>query len=430
MTREELGKEDFYGLSIAPTLLDRIESMGFKHPTPIQHKAIPIACRGEDVVGIAQTGTGKTLAFCVPMLQQMSARGKKGLILLPTRELAIQVLETLTKLGGPLGLRTALLIGGTNQSPQVRQLKAKPHIIVATPGRLIDMMEQKHAQLDQIGVLVLDEADRMLDMGFVEAVEAIAATLPATRQTLLFSATLSTTILQLSKHLMKEPREIRITPHQCSSEHIEQRLHYTDDLTHKRRLLDHVLTQKEVDMAIVFTATKHYADTLVEHLQKEGHDAAALHGDMRQRQRTHTINRLRRGEIRILVATDVAARGIDVPEITHVINFDLPRTTEDYVHRIGRTGRAGAKGVALSFATPCEAQLVRRIEQFTKQSMQRVSIPGFEPKCRDTQNTPSSPRSHKQGMPWRKKPTQPYAGKAPKRKHRPSTPRTAYASGR
>ena len=224
MPREELNQEQFYGLGIAPTLLERIEALGFEHPTPIQHKAIPIACRGEDVVGIAQTGTGKTLAFSVPMLQQMSARGKKGLILLPTRELAIQVLETLTKLGGPLGLRTALLIGGTNQNPQIKQLRAKPHIIVATPGRLIDMMEQRHANLDQIGVLVLDEADRMLDMGFAPQLKKILAKVPTDRQTMLFSATMPEQIAQIAKQYMKSPLRIEVAPSGTTAERVDQEM--------------------------------------------------------------------------------------------------------------------------------------------------------------------------------------------------------------
>ena len=221
MSREELSTQDFYGLGIAPTLLERLDALGFKHPTPIQFKAIPIATSGEDVVGIAQTGTGKTLAFSIPLLQQMSAKGKKGLILLPTRELATQVVETLTKLAGPLGLRTALLIGGANVNPQIKQLRAKPHVIVATPGRLIDLMDQKQVKLDQVGVLILDEADRMLDMGFAPQLKRILVNVPEDRQTMLFSATIPEQIASIARQYMKKPLRIEVAPSGTTAELVD-----------------------------------------------------------------------------------------------------------------------------------------------------------------------------------------------------------------
>lgn len=367
MPREELEQEQFYGLGIAPTLLERIEALGFKHPTPIQHKAIPIACRGEDVVGIAQTGTGKTLAFSVPMLQQMSARGKKGLILLPTRELAIQVLETLTKLGGPLGLRTALLIGGTNQNPQIKQLRAKPHVIVATPGRLIDMMEQKHAHLDQIGVLVLDEADRMLDMGFAPQLKKILPKVPTDRQTMLFSATIPEEIATIARQYMKSPLRIEVAPSGTTAERVDQEM-FIVSKNEKTELLEKLLREYRGTI-LVFSRTKHGAKKLARVIRDMGHSAAELHSNRSQSQRQEALKGFSNGKYRVMVATDIAARGIDVKNIELVINFDLPDQLEDYVHRIGRTGRAGLAGKAISFAAPEQKNDILQIERLIKTTL-------------------------------------------------------------
>ncbi len=367
MPREELRQEQFYGLGIAPTLLERIEALGFEHPTPIQHKAIPIACRGEDVVGIAQTGTGKTLAFCVPMLQQMSARGKKGLILLPTRELAIQVLETLTKLGGALGLRTALLIGGTNQNPQVKQLRAKPHVIVATPGRLIDMMEQKHANLDQIGVLVLDEADRMLDMGFAPQLKKILAKVPTDRQTMLFSATMPEQIAQIAKQYMKSPLRIEVAPSGTAAELVDQEM-FIVSKNEKNELLERLLVEYKGTI-LVFSRTKHGAKKITRLIRDLGHSVAEIHSNRSQSQRQEALKGFSNGKYRVMVATDIAARGIDVKNIELVINFDLPDQLEDYVHRIGRTGRAGRSGKAISFAVPEQKNDILQIERMIKTTL-------------------------------------------------------------
>lgn len=367
MPREELNQEQFYGLGIAPTLLERIEALGFKHPTPIQYKAIPIACRGEDVVGIAQTGTGKTLAFSVPMLQQMSARGKKGLILLPTRELAIQVLETLTKLASPLGLRTALLIGGTNQNPQVKQLRAKPHVIVATPGRLIDMMEQKHANLDQIGVLVLDEADRMLDMGFAPQLKKILAKVPTDRQTMLFSATMPEQIAQIAKQYMRSPLRIEVAPSGTTAENVDQEM-FIVSKNEKTELLEKLLHEYRGTI-LIFSRTKHGAKKLARTIRDMGHSAAELHSNRSQSQRQEALKGFSNGKYRVMVATDIAARGIDVKNIELVINYDLPDQLEDYVHRIGRTGRAGNSGKAISFAAPEQKNDILQIERMIKATL-------------------------------------------------------------
>ena len=367
MSRNELEQEDFYGLGIAPTLLERIESLGFEHPTPIQHKAIPVACRGEDVVGIAQTGTGKTLAFSVPMLQQMSARGKKGLILLPTRELAIQVLETLTKLASPLGLRTALLIGGTNQNPQIKQLRAKPHVIVATPGRLIDMMEQKHANLDQIGVLVLDEADRMLDMGFVPQLKKILAKVPTDRQTMLFSATMPEQIAQIAKQYMKSPLRVEVAPSGTTAERVDQEM-FIVSKNEKNELLERLLLEYKGTI-LVFSRTKHGAKKIARQVRDLGHSAAELHSNRSQAQRQEALKGFSTGKYRVMVATDIAARGIDVKNIELVINYDLPDQLEDYVHRIGRTGRAGRSGKAISFAVPEQKNDILQIERMIKTTL-------------------------------------------------------------
>jgi superfamily II DNA/RNA helicase len=276
-------------------------------------------------------------------------------------------------------VKTVCIYGGAPYPFQNREL-AKPYeILVATPGRLIDHMERGRINFSRLEVLILDEADRMLDMGFIEPVEKIAKATPDSRQTLLFSATMKGSVLNLSRNLLNNPVEINIISDILKHENIEQRLHYVDGLDHKYRLLQHLLEDPTINQAIVFTSTKRHADQLVEELYERGYQAAALHGDMNQRQRTRTVSRLRSGEIRILVATDIAARGIDVQTISHVINFDLPGSVEDYVHRIGRTGRAGACGIALSLANTKETQLVRRIEAYTGKKITPHVIPGMEP---------------------------------------------------
>ena len=379
----------FSELSLHPSILKAVEEAGYVTPTPIQCKAIPVVLAGSDLRGSAQTGTGKTAAFILPALNRLMTpssipgRGPRILVLVPTRELAMQVAaETMKYSTHMQRAKTVCIYGGVPYPVQTKELSRPYDILVATPGRLLDFIDRGRIQLSRVEMLILDEADRMLDMGFIEPVEQIAASTPKTRQTLMFSATLKGAVLNLSKRLLNDPVEISLEPEEKNHDNIDQRLHYVDNLNHKHDLLEHLLTDPTVHQAIVFIATKHHADELAEKLCEIGHNAAALHGDMNQRQRTRTIKRLRMGEIKILVATDVAARGIDVQSISHVINFDLPNCAEDYVHRIGRTGRAGAKGVALSFASNKDMSLVKQIEHFTKQKLNAHTIPGMEPKSK------------------------------------------------
>jgi len=382
--------KSFKDLISDPKLLKAIEELGHTIPTPIQEQAIPEVIAGRDLRASAQTGTGKTAAFLLPAMMRLlepstlpptGGFGPRVLILVPTRELAMQVATEAAKYGKHLTrVKTVCIYGGTPYPIQNRELGRPYEILVATPGRLIDHINRGRINLAKVEMFILDEADRMLDMGFIDDVEQIAAATPKSRQTLMFSATLKGSVLQLSKRLLNDPLEIAVAPDQEDLDNIEQRLHYVDNIGHKHRLLDHLLNDLTFNQAIVFTSTKSNADQLVDKLIEGGHHAAALHGDMNQRQRTQTITRLRQGKIRILVATDVAARGIDVQSISHVINFDLPNSAENYVHRIGRTGRAGAKGMALSFAVAKEMELVRRIEQFTGQKITATVIAGMEPK--------------------------------------------------
>ncbi|MCH8049388.1 DEAD/DEAH box helicase [Patescibacteria group bacterium] len=361
MSRKELKQHDFHGLGIAPGLLKRIKALGFVHPTPIQFKAIPIATSGEDVVGIAQTGSGKTLAFSIPMLQHVSATKKIGLVLLPTRELAVQVEETLKKLAGQAGLRTALVIGGMNPQPQIKQLKAKPHIIVATPGRLIDHIEQKHVSLSNVGILILDEADRMLDMGFEPQLKRILSFVPHDRQTMLFSATMPEEIAAIARQYMKKPLRIEVARPGTTAEKIDQEV-FIVPRAEKMDLLQRVL-QEYRGSVLVFSRTKHGAKKIARKIRQMGHTADEIHSNRSQNQRQKALKGFASGKYRVLVATDIAARGIDVEDIELVVNYDLPNQIEDYVHRIGRTGRAGRSGKAISFASPEQKKDIKQIEK-------------------------------------------------------------------
>ncbi|MBI5794491.1 DEAD/DEAH box helicase [Candidatus Uhrbacteria bacterium] len=375
MSRTELEDQQFYGLGIAPTLLERLEALGFKHPTPIQFKAIPVATGGDDVIGIAQTGTGKTLAFSIPMLQQMSARSKMGLVLLPTRELAVQVEETLCKLAGPLGLRTVVLIGGVSMGPQMKGLRAKPHVIVATPGRLIDHLEQKNVRLDRVGVLVLDEADRMLDMGFAPQLKKILAVVPSERQTMLFSATMPEEIAKIARTYMKSPLRVEVAPSGTAAEKVDQEV-YIVPKAEKAQLLGRLL-QEHKGTVLVFTRTKHGARKVARDVAHMRHTVAEIHSNRSQHQRQDALKGFSNGRYRVLVATDIAARGIDVKNIELVLNYDLPDHTEDYVHRIGRTGRAGLSGKAISLADPAQKGDIRQIERLIRKTLQ-VKTPSGE----------------------------------------------------
>lgn len=398
----------FEALNLHSSVLKAIHDSGYTVPTPIQQQAIPELIAGHDVLASAQTGTGKTAAFMLPALHllaapvKMQGRGPRILVLTPTRELALQVSEAAKKYGKYLPrIKVVSILGGMPYPLQNRLLSQPVDILVATPGRLIDHLQRGRIDFKRLQMMVLDEADRMLDMGFIEDVETIAAATPTTRQTLLFSATLDDAIDKVASKLLKSPKRIQVASQKARMDNIEQRLHYVDDLSHKNRLLNHVLGDEKLKQAIVFTATKRDADTLADNLYAQGHAAAALHGDMNQRERTRTLTRLRNGGLRVLVATDVAARGIDVPDITHVINFDLPKFAEDYVHRIGRTGRAGADGIAVSFASQKDSLHLTRIERYTGQKIATHIISGLEPrikprfKSNGAKNTPSMNQKRK-----------------------------------
>jgi len=406
----------FDNLGLHPKILKAVAEAGYSEPTKIQLKVIPKVVRGFDIRASAQTGTGKTAAFLLPVLNRLLApsssagRGPRVLILVPTRELAMQITVQAEKYSKYLrNVKTVCVFGGVPYHTQMRQLSRPYDILIATPGRLIDFMDRRKIGFSRLEVLVLDEADRMLDMGFAEPVEQIVEATPSSRQTLLFSATLQGSVIKLSERLMDKPMEIIVRAERAKGNNINQSLHYVDNLYHKNRLLNHILSEKGVDYAIVFTSTKRHADQLVGELQDKGHQAAALHGDMNQRQRMRTIMQLRNGKIKILVATDVASRGIDVQLITHVINFDLPNNVEDYVHRIGRTGRAGAKGTALSFVAERDAFLVKKIEAFTGQKINVAEIVGLEPRMqqrssRSTQRPRFHPGANRRFRPGTKSP--------------------------
>lgn len=395
----------FDDLKLHSNLMKAIAASGYSNPTPIQQQAIPEVLAGHDILASAPTGTGKTAAFMLPALHRLTAppphtgRGVRVLVLTPTRELAQQVNDAANKYGKFLRLRTANILGGMPYPPQIRQLSQPLDIMVATPGRLIDHLERGRADLSRVELLILDEADRMLDMGFIEDVERIVAATPAARQTLLFSATLDGRIAALAKNLLKDPKRIQLSSAQVQHEHIEQRLHYVDNVAHKNQLLEHFLGTGDINKAIVFTATKRDADALAAELHAKGHPAAALHGDMNQGARSRTVRRLHQGAVRVLVATDVAARGIDVGGISHVINFDMPRQAEDYVHRIGRTGRAGASGIAISFASHKDVSLLRRIEHYTGQPLAAHVVPGLEPRQQPRRQAPEAKRPRAAGRP-------------------------------
>ncbi len=376
----------FASLNLDNALLRAIEESGYTTPTAIQAQAIPVVTAGHDLMASAQTGTGKTAAFMLPALNllatphELKSRGPRILVLVPTRELATQVNEAARKYGKFIRARTVSIVGGMPYPLQNKLLSQPLDILVATPGRLLDHMERGRIDLSRLQMLVLDEADRMLDMGFLPDVERICEQLTAERQTLLFSATLDGDIARIARQILKNPKTIQVATQKEKHANIEQRLHYVDDMTHKNKLLEHLLIAPEVNQVIIFTSTKRHCDVLAEDLYAAGHKTAALHGDMTQGARNRTLTKLRQGDVKVLVATDVAARGIDVAGITHVINYDLPKFAEDYVHRIGRTGRAGNTGIAISFASNIDRHILRKIEQFTGNRMEPSVIEGFEPK--------------------------------------------------
>ena len=385
----------FAALGIGQPFETTLAREGITVPTPVQVQAIPVLLAGKDLISSAPTGTGKTAAFLLPALTRMlQPSTKKGfgprvLILTPTRELAQQITKASETLSHGLSrVKTICVTGGEAYPAQNRALSGPHEILVATPGRLLDQMNKGRLDFSRTEMLVLDEADRMLDMGFSEDVLAISRALSKERQTVCFTATLSRSVRSLASQLLRDPQWLEVAQQAARHDAIDQHVIYVDDMAHKRKLLRHWLGTKELGQALIFTATKRDAQTLAEELGDDGMAVDALHGDLEQRKRTRTLNRLRRGECRILVATDVASRGIDVAAITHVFNFDLPRFAEDYVHRIGRTGRAGATGMAISFVGRQDVQALRRIEQFIGLKVKVTLVEGLEARFRPGERQP------------------------------------------
>jgi len=358
---------NFYGLGIAPKILDILERMKFKVPTPIQLKAIPLALEGKDIIGIAQTGTGKTHSFAIPMVQRLVQKKGIGLVLAPTRELAIQIDEAFQEIARVFSMRTACLIGGAPMPPQVQALRRDPQIVIATPGRLIDHMSQWNFLPDSVIMLVLDEADRMLDMGFAPQIDKILRFLPKDRQTMLFSATMPKEIMNIAAKHMKLPLSVEIAPPGTTAERVTQELFIVKKEA-KTQLLKKLLAQYHGSV-LLFSRTKHNARKIVKSIRDMGHSASEIHSNRSLSQRRDALEGFKSGKYRVLVATDIASRGIDVTGIELVLNYDLPEDAENYVHRIGRTARAGHKGHAVSFATPDQGRDVADIEKLIKASL-------------------------------------------------------------
>src|SRR6201991_802477 len=360
----------FQDLKLIEPILRALKTEGYTTPTPIQEQSIPIILQQRDLLGCAQTGTGKTAAFAIPILQLLyndrlqhkEQKTIKALILTPTRELAIQIGDSFTAYGKHTGLKNLVIFGGVSQNPQVDALRRGVDILIATPGRLLDLMNQRFVHLDHIKMLVLDEADRMLDMGFVNDVKKIIAKVPAKRQTLFFSATMPKEIQHLADSILTNPERVEVTPVSSTADTIQQELYYVEK-NDKKSLLAHILKDKDIKTALVFTRTKHGADKVVKDLVKIGITAEAIHGNKSQNARQRALANFKNRTTRVLIATDIAARGIDIDELTHVINYEIPNIPETYVHRIGRTGRAGANGIALSFCDEEEIEFLKDIHK-------------------------------------------------------------------
>lgn len=398
----------FNSLNLLSCILKSLEKKGYKTPTLIQEMSIPHILEGEDILGIAQTGTGKTAAFSLPILNNLASKKVKTkparmrcLILTPTRELASQIEENIKLYGKGLALSSTVIFGGVKPRLQIMKLSRGSDIIIATPGRLLDLMGDGHVLFDQLETFILDEADRMLDMGFINDVKKIIAKLPKKRQTLLFSATMPQDIAELSKKLLENPKRVEVTPESTTVEKIDQKINFVER-ENKPLLLKSILRNKKIKHALVFTKTKHGANRVVQHLEKDNIAAAAIHGNKSQGARERALNGFRDGKVRVLVATDIAARGIDVSSITHVINYNLPDDPKNYVHRIGRTARAGREGIAISFCEPLEKKLLKEIEKCIK-----ITIPvdkshryhGVPPEIKNTKK--KTLKSHRR--PTRKK---------------------------
>ncbi|NQV12291.1 DEAD/DEAH box helicase [Candidatus Uhrbacteria bacterium] len=378
MNKDSQSREPrFTDLGLSPDLIEILTKINFTVPTPIQYQAIPLGLAGKDVVGVAQTGTGKTLAFCLPMVQNLKKRkdGSMGLVVVPTRELAYQVREEIDKVSGRLGFKTVILVGGANITDQVRALKRGVNIIIATPGRLNDHIDRKTAKLDKVRVVVLDEADRMLDMGFAPQINTILQSVPDERQMMLFSATMPPAVARIGHGYMKNPETITIASEGVSAKNINQGIYYVEP-SNKFRLLQDLLREYKGKPVLIFCRTKHGTKKMAAVLSKEGFPAEELHSNRTLSQRRRALDNFKKGKSRVLVATDVAARGIDVKEIALVINYDLPDQNEDYVHRIGRTGRAGHKGKAVSFVMPDQFRDMKVIESLVGKEIKVLEAQG------------------------------------------------------
>jgi ATP-dependent RNA helicase RhlE len=414
---------DFESLGVGGTFRRALGDKGYTEPTPIQTQAIPHLLEGKDLLGVAQTGTGKTAAFALPLLQRLDdedrrpkPRRPRALILAPTRELALQIHEELTSIGRYTKLRHAFIIGGVGQNPQIRSLEQGLDVLVATPGRLLDLAGRRHVDLSEVSVLVLDEADRLLDMGFIRDVKRIIALTPKSRQSLLFSATMPKEVTALARDLLKDPIRVDVSPKQVTVKEIDQRVVMVDN-SDKQRMLEHLLRDDEVSRAIVFTRTKHGANKVARKLENAGIGAEAIHGNKSQNARQRALRNFKNGDAWVLVATDIAARGIDIDAVSHVFNYELPHEPESYVHRIGRTARAGAKGAAWSLVDPSERNRLRAVERLIKFSPDEVPI-DLPPRDPAELQEASRPRPQTSAKP--SGPQRPGAGRRRRRRRQPA----------
>ena len=396
---------NFSTLGLAEPLLRALATENYHTPTPIQAQAIPLILAGRDVLGLAQTGTGKTAAFGLPLLQHLAEKRQgnaphtpRALILAPTRELAVQIDESLRTYGRHLKLRHAVILGGVNQHRQVQTMRGGVDVLVATPGRLLDLINQKHVRLNAVSVLVIDEADRMFDMGFIRDVRKIVSYVPRQRQSLLFSATMPTEVAHLVAEVLRDPVRIDVSPKTIMADKIEQRVYFVP-AQDKRPLLNNLLADAAMKRVIVFTRTKHGANKVAEHLERAGHRTEAIHGNKSQNARQRALEAFRQGRSRVLVATDIAARGIDIDDVTHVVNFELPDVAESYVHRIGRTARAGSAGIAIAFCDPSERPSLRAIEKLVKQDLTVMAGERYVPAAKsEPAQRPSRFQRHTRGQ--------------------------------
>jgi ATP-dependent RNA helicase RhlE len=423
---------NFAGLGIAEPILRALAQENYTTPTPIQARAIPALLAGRDLLGIAQTGTGKTAAFGLPLLQRLSVghvpprpKETKALILAPTRELAVQIDQSLRTYGCFLNLKRAVILGGVSQNSQINAMKNGVDIVVATPGRLLDLVQQRQIRLDAVQVLIIDEADRMFDMGFIRDVRKIVSHLPKDRQSMLFSATMPDDVVKLVGDVLKAPERIEVAPQSKTADRVEQKLYYVP-MQQKRQLLSELMKDVSLNRVIVFTRTKHGANRVAEHLSRTGVAAEAIHGNKSQNARQRALELFKTGKARVLVATDIAARGIDIDHITHVINFELPNEPESYVHRIGRTARAGGTGIAISFCDSSERAYLRDIERIIRMKIELVAhdLPELTPEQLKAQNEPRPAHGHRHGKPGHKSGGHPgsghrHGGPAPADAHAP-----------